>query len=68
MRLKLPQTMFSCNGAPAKLGKCPERASELRLMMSDETGHIVNEFYPVRNCDGLFDIQIDVNNDLKSGI
>jgi len=52
----------------AKLSECPEGSAEIKLMMTDATGHIVNEVYPIRNFDGSFDIQIDVNNNLKPGV
>jgi len=52
----------------AKLTDCPEGSAEMRLMMTDATGHIVNEVYPTRDFDGSFDVQIDKSNNLKPGI
>jgi len=52
----------------AKFSDCPKGTAEMRLMMSDATGHVVNEVYPIRDFDGSFDIQIDVDNNLKPGI
>lgn len=52
----------------AKLSDCPQDTPELRLMLQDATGHIVNESYATRNYDGSFDVQIDKTNNLKPGI
>lgn len=52
----------------ARLSECPNGAPQLRLMMTDATGHIVNEIYDTRRFDGSFDIKIDKTNNLKPGI
>ena len=52
----------------ARLSECPNGAPQLRLMMTDATGHVVNEIYDARRFDGSFDIKIDKTNNLKPGI
>jgi hypothetical protein len=52
----------------AKLSECSKGSSEIRLMMTDATGHIINEIYAIRDYDGSFDIQIDTSNNLKPGL
>jgi hypothetical protein len=52
----------------AKLSECSTGSSEIRLMMTDATGHIINEIYAIRDYDGSFDIQIDTSNNLKPGL
>ncbi|MBT6029317.1 MAG: T9SS type A sorting domain-containing protein [Crocinitomicaceae bacterium] len=51
-----------------KLSDCPIGSPKIQLMMTDATGHVVNEIYDTRNFDGSFDIKIDKSNNLKPGI
>ncbi|MDA8715441.1 T9SS type A sorting domain-containing protein [Flavobacteriales bacterium] len=52
----------------AKLNECPNGSPQVRLMMTDATGHMVSEVYDSRNFDGSFDIHIDKTNNLKPGV
>jgi len=52
----------------AKLSDCPKGDPQVRLMMTDATGHMVSELYDTRNFDGSFDLQIDKTNNLKPGV
>jgi hypothetical protein len=52
----------------AKLTDCPSIGTEMRLMLADATGNIVEEIYPIRDFDGSFDVQIDVNSNMKPGL
>lgn len=58
-----------CPGScKAKLNECPKGGPQVRLMMTDATGNLVNELYDSRNFDGSFDIHIDKTNNLKPGV
>ena len=51
-----------------KLSNCPQREGQVKLLVTDASGLLINEVIDVRKFDGSFDIQIDKSNDLKPGI
>ena len=52
----------------AKLSDCPKGDPQVRLMMTDASGHMVSELYDTRNFDGSFDLLLDKSNNLKPGV
>ncbi len=51
-----------------KLSDCDSDLPELRLMVTDATGHVVNQIYQTSELEYGFDLILDKNNNLKPGV